>query len=115
MSEAFRLLACLLKQHVGAQRGKCLQSGIAVQLLQLLKQVAPVHFAECQTETGKASCIQCALVHHWDPGPLLDVLALDDEARAQGRRALSGVADGVPAPSPAVVDALHRRLDAVTG
>ncbi len=67
-----------------------------------------------QRRTRAGARFQCALVHHWDPGPLLDVLALDDEARAEGRRALSRVADGVPAPSSAVVDLLLRRLERVT-
>jgi lipoate-protein ligase A len=40
---------------------------------------------------------QCAVPVTWDPGALLDLLALDDEARARGAAELAGAACGVGA------------------
>jgi lipoate-protein ligase A len=66
-----------------------------------------------QRRTRLGARFQCALLHRWDPDPLLDVLALDDRARARARADLASVAIGVPVSSEAVAVALHRRLVAL--
>jgi lipoate-protein ligase A len=66
-----------------------------------------------QRRTRVGARFQCALLHGWDPDPLLDVLALDDRARARARADLASVAVGVPASPEAVAVALHRRLAAL--
>lgn len=63
-----------------------------------------------QRRTRVGARFQCALLHRWDPVPLLDVLHLDDAARARARHDLAGVATGVSSPADVVVEALHRRL-----
>ena len=53
---------------------------------------------------------QCGLGRTWDPGPLLDLLALDPPTRAEGRRDLAGAAIGVDHPPGEVLGALRRHL-----
>lgn len=50
-----------------------------------------------QRRTRAGALFQCGALLVWDPGPLLDLLALDDAERAAGRRDLTGVAAGAPA------------------
>jgi lipoate---protein ligase len=53
---------------------------------------------------------QCGLGRTWDPGPLLDLLALVPAERAEGRRDLAEAAVGVDRPAGEVVGALRRYL-----
>ena len=53
---------------------------------------------------------QCGVGRTWDPGPLLDLLALDPRERAEGRRDLADAAIGVDRPPGEVVGALRRYL-----
>jgi lipoate---protein ligase len=53
---------------------------------------------------------QCGLGRTWDPGPLLDLLALGPAERGEGRRDLADAAIGVDRPPGEVVSALHRSL-----
>lgn len=48
-----------------------------------------------QRRTRAGALFQCAVPIGWDPGALLDLLALDDDVRAQGRAELAGAARGV--------------------
>ena len=54
----------------------------------------------------------CGLGRTWDPGPLLELLALGPAERAEGRRDLAGVAVGVDRPPAEVVRALRSHLPA---
>jgi lipoate---protein ligase len=53
---------------------------------------------------------QCGLGRTWDPGPLLELLALDPHERAEGRRDLASAAMGVDRSAGEVVGALRRSL-----
>jgi lipoate-protein ligase A len=53
---------------------------------------------------------QCGLGRTWDPGPLLELLALDPRERAEGRRDLAAAAIGVDRSAGEVVGALRRSL-----
>ena len=53
---------------------------------------------------------QCGLGRTWDPGPLLDLLALEPAERAEGRHHLAHAAIGVDRPPAAVVRALRSHL-----
>ena len=53
---------------------------------------------------------QCGVGRTWDPGPLLDLLALDPSERAEGRRDLADAAIGVDRPPGEVVGALRTHL-----
>lgn len=66
-----------------------------------------------QRRTRAGARFQCALVHVWDPGPLLEVVDLDEVGRARARDDLAEVAEGVAVPGAAVVDALVGRLHAL--
>jgi len=48
-----------------------------------------------QRRTRAGAHFQCAVPITWQPGQLLDLFVLDDESRAEGRRALARVAHGV--------------------
>jgi lipoate-protein ligase A len=48
-----------------------------------------------QRRTRQGALFQCAVPVVWDPAALLDLLALDDEARTRGSVQLAGVAAGV--------------------
>ena len=48
-----------------------------------------------QRRTRAGALFQCGVLHHWDPGPLLDVLALTDDERADGVTALRAAGCGV--------------------
>ena len=64
-----------------------------------------------QRRTRAGARFQCAVLHRWDPRPLLGVLDLDPEARARAEADLGPVAAGVGWVSPrAVVDALGEVL-----
>ncbi len=64
-----------------------------------------------QRRSRAGARFQCAVLHHWDPGPLLDVLALDPSTRARGRAELADVAVGIgPIRTGVLVDALVARL-----
>ena len=66
-----------------------------------------------QRRTRTAARFQCALLLHWDPAPLLDVLALAADERAQARTDLADVAIGVgPVDGRRVVDLLRTALTA---
>jgi len=53
---------------------------------------------------------QCGLGRSWDPGPLLELLALDPPTRVEGRRDLAHAAIGVERPPGEVLGALRRHL-----
>lgn len=54
-----------------------------------------------QRRTRGAARFQCAVLHRWDPAPLLAVLALADGEREQAAHDLAHVAAGVPDVTPA--------------
>lgn len=56
-----------------------------------------------QRRTRDAARFQCAVLHRWDPGPLVDVLALDDEERTALDGRLVDVATGIGRVAPATV------------
>jgi hypothetical protein len=60
---------------------------------------------------GRAGArFQCGLGRSWDPGPLLDLLALEPRERAEGRRDLAAAAFGVDRPPGEVVSAFRTHL-----
>ncbi len=63
-----------------------------------------------QRRTRHAARFQCAVLHRWDPLPLLDVLALDpaDRARAAGELADAAAGIGPVAPAALVAGLLAR-------
>lgn len=67
-----------------------------------------------QRRTRDGARFQCAVLHRWDPEPLLAVLALDPEARAHASGELADVATGLTATVSGreVVDAFVGRLRA---
>jgi lipoate-protein ligase A len=65
-----------------------------------------------QRRTREAALFQCCAALRWEPGRLLDLLALDDADRARGAAELADVAAGVgPGVDlvPGLVDALANR------
>ena len=67
-----------------------------------------------QRRTRDHARFQCAVLHRWDPQPLLDVLALTDQERGAAQRVLADVATGVGvAVAPA--DLVDRIARAVAG
>lgn len=62
-----------------------------------------------QRRTRAAARFQCAVLHEWDPAPLLDVLALSDGDRRRAAADLAGVAAGVAAVD---TDRLHEAFAA---
>lgn len=67
-----------------------------------------VGIASRRTRAGAR--FQCGVGRTWDPGPLLDLLALDPPERAEGRRDLADAAFGVDRPPGEVVGALRTHL-----
>ena len=72
-----------------------------------------------QRRTRSGARFQCAVLHHWDPRPLVDVLAVPDNGRGPGGfRAhlsadLADVAAGIgPVDPSTLVDALLAELNA---
>ena len=66
-----------------------------------------------QRRTRHGARFQCAVLHAWDPGPLVSVLALDERDRAQGVRDLASAATGLGSnSSQTVVQALLGSLTA---
>ena len=64
-----------------------------------------------QRRTRGGARFQCAVLAHWDPVPLLGLLALAPEARAQAATTLADAAHGVGAERlEPLLDALVRRL-----
>lgn len=70
-----------------------------------------------QRRTRDSARFQCAVLHHWDPRPLVDVLALpvdgpsQEGARTELAAELADVAVGIgPVPPSALVDALLDEL-----
>lgn len=64
-----------------------------------------------QRRTRGWARFQCALLHHWDPAPLLGMLDLTDEERGQAMDDLRAAGHGVGSISPqAVVSALVAEL-----
>ena len=64
-----------------------------------------------QRRTRAGARFQCALLHEWDPRPLVDVLAMTDPDRHALLGDLSEVAAGIgPVPSAEVVAALLAQL-----
>ncbi|MBX3313633.1 MAG: lipoate--protein ligase family protein [Actinobacteria bacterium] len=56
-----------------------------------------------QRRTRDAARFQCAVLHRWDPTPLVDVLALDEGERAALGHRLADVATGIGRVAPATV------------
>jgi lipoate-protein ligase A len=63
-----------------------------------------------QRRTRSGARFQCVVHRHWDPSPLLHLLALDDDERARGKAALAGVATGLDHPLDEMVEAFLGRL-----
>ena len=63
-----------------------------------------------QRRTRHGARFQCLVLRHWDPRPLLDLLALDAGERGQAAAELATVAAGLDRPFPALVDALLAHL-----
>lgn len=63
-----------------------------------------------QRRTRVGALFQCAALLRWNVGDLLDLLALDDEGRAAGRRELAGTAAGLDAAGPDLVRSFVKRL-----
>ena len=59
-----------------------------------------------QRRTRAGARFQCMVHRHWDPAPLLALLALDNEERARATAGLAGVATGLDRPTAEVVEAL---------
>lgn len=59
-----------------------------------------------QRRTRAGARFQCVVHRHWDPAPLLALLALDHEERARATTGLTGVATGLDRPTAEVVEAL---------
>lgn len=67
-----------------------------------------------QRRTRAGARFQCAVLHRWDPGPLLDVLALSDRDRARGARELASAGSVVGPSGRDLVAALARELGTTT-
>lgn len=68
-----------------------------------------------QRRTRHAARFQCAVLHSWDPAPLVDVLDLGDDERADLRGRLADVGAGIgPVPGSTVVATFLARLRAAT-
>lgn len=64
-----------------------------------------------QRRTRVGARFQCAVLHEWDPRPLLDVLAMTETERGELLGALGAVAAGIgPVPSAELVAALLGQL-----
>lgn len=63
-----------------------------------------------QRRTRVGARFQCAVLHHWDPGPLLDVLALSDPERNRARADLVDVAAAAAARPATALAAFLQRL-----
>ncbi|MBW3579247.1 MAG: hypothetical protein KY462_16240 [Actinobacteria bacterium] len=63
-----------------------------------------------QRRTRHGARFQCLALRHWDPQPLLALLALDAAERRQAAADLATVATGLDRPFPAMVDALLTHL-----
>ncbi|MFN8017897.1 MAG: hypothetical protein U0P45_07215 [Acidimicrobiales bacterium] len=59
-----------------------------------------------QRRTRGAARFQCALLHRWEPLPMLELLSMDEEARLAALLELAPAATGVGAVEPAEVVAL---------
>lgn len=66
-----------------------------------------------QRRTREAARFQCALLHRWDPVPLLDVLSLSDDDRRRAAADLGPVAGGVGEIGASTV--VEHLLDALPG
>ena len=60
-----------------------------------------------QRRTRAGALFQCAALLEWRPERLLERLALTDEERRRGAKALAGVARGADIAAEALLDALH--------
>ena len=67
-----------------------------------------------QRRTRDHARFQCAVLHRWDPQPLLDVLALTDHERVAAHRSLADVAVGV-GDGVAPAELVNRIARAVAG
>jgi lipoate-protein ligase A len=56
-----------------------------------------------QRRTRSGARFQCAVLHRWDPAPLLDVLALDDGDRRRAAADLAAAGRGLGPVAPATV------------
>lgn len=63
-----------------------------------------------QRRTRGAGRFQCAALRRWDPGALLDLLALDEVERERASVDLAGVATGVGVDADVLLGALLRHL-----
>jgi lipoate-protein ligase A len=63
-----------------------------------------------QRRTRAGARFQCAVLHRWDPRPLLDVLALDPRDRARGAHDLASAGATVGLPGRDLVVALAEEL-----
>lgn len=66
-----------------------------------------------QRRTRHAARFQCAVLHTWDPGPLVDAFDIDDEKRAALRERVAECATGIgPIPPATLVATFLTRLRA---
>jgi len=63
-----------------------------------------------QRRTREAARFQCAALSRWDPGALLDLLALEPQTRGEAARDLREVASGVDVPLDALLEAFLHHL-----
>lgn len=64
-----------------------------------------------QRRTRAGARFQCAVIHHWNPRPLLDVMGLPPAERRTAEHDLAEAAVGIgPVPPTAVVEALQAQL-----
>lgn len=65
-----------------------------------------------QRRSRAGARFQCVVHRHWDPAPLLALLALDGDERGRAMTALVGTATGLDRPGAEVVEALVAHLPA---
>ncbi len=66
-----------------------------------------------QRRTRVGARFQCAVLHRWDPAPLLDVLELSPSERTALAEPLADAGAGIgPVPGALLIDSLQRRLAA---
>jgi lipoate---protein ligase len=68
-----------------------------------------------QRRTRSGALFQCTVLIRWQPAELLDVLAVEPEARVRAEVDLAGAATGLGATAGAAADALARQLVGADG